>query len=100
MGSKGGNLPKQLSGGEQQRVALARALINQPKVIIADEPTGNLDPLSTKEIIKLLLEISKMGTTVLLATHEKPIVDKIGRRVITLDGGRIIHDEQNGKYML
>jgi cell division transport system ATP-binding protein len=92
--------PKQLSGGEQQKVALARALIHQPKVIIADEPTGNLDPIATQEIIDLLLEINKIGTTVVLATHNKAIVDSLGRRVITLDKGRVAHDEINGKYML
>lgn len=92
--------PKQLSGGEQQRVSMARALIRDPKVIIADEPTGNLDPIATKEIINLLLEINKLGTTVILATHNQSIVDKLGRRVITLDNGQVIRDEQNGKYML
>lgn len=92
--------PKQLSGGEQQRVSMARALIRDPKVIIADEPTGNLDPIATKDIISLLLEINKLGTTVILATHNKSIVDKLGRRVITLDNGRVTRDEQNGKYML
>ncbi|MDD5083423.1 MAG: cell division ATP-binding protein FtsE [Candidatus Moranbacteria bacterium] len=92
--------PKQLSGGEQQRVSMARALIRDPKVIIADEPTGNLDPIATKDIISLLLEINKLGTTVILATHNKSIVDKIGRRVITLDNGRVTRDEANGKYVL
>lgn len=100
LGDKAQKYPRQLSGGEQQRVSLARALVNQPKVIVADEPTGNLDPISTKEIIRLLLEINKLGTTVILATHNKPIVDKIGRRVVTLDGGRIVRDEQHGKYTL
>lgn len=95
-----GKYPNQLSGGEQQRVSLARALVNRPTVIIADEPTGNLDPLSTKEIIRLLLEINNYGTTVLLATHNKSIVDRLGRRVVTLDQGHIVRDEANGKYVL
>lgn len=92
--------PKQLSGGEQQRVALARALIHRPKIIIADEPTGNLDPHSTDEIIHLLLEINSFGTTVILATHNKGIVDSIGKRVIALDDGRILSDEMHGKYVM
>lgn len=100
LGGKMLKYPKQLSGGEQQRVSMARALIRDPKIIIADEPTGNLDPIATKEIIKLLLEINKLGTTVILATHNKSIVDKLGRRVITLENGHVIRDEQNGKYSL
>lgn len=92
--------PKQLSGGEQQRVSLARALIHRPKVIIADEPTGNLDPVSADEIIQLLLEINSFGTTILLATHNKGIVDKIGKRVILVDKGRIIQDQNKSKYIL
>lgn len=100
LGSKMHNFPRQLSGGEQQRVSLARALIHRPKVIIADEPTGNLDPVSTSEIIQLLLEINSFGTTVLLATHNKGIVDKIGKRVIAIEGGRIVRDESKGKYIL
>jgi len=96
---KAGNLPKQLSGGEQQRVAIARALILQPKIIIADEPTGNLDPVSAEGIINLLLEINQLGTTVILATHNQGLVDKIGRRVILLDHGRIASDEMVGRYV-
>ncbi|MGK2848884.1 MAG: cell division ATP-binding protein FtsE [Minisyncoccota bacterium] len=92
--------PRQLSGGEQQRVALARALIHRPKVIIADEPTGNLDPASSHEIIQLLLEINALGTTVILATHNKGVVDAIGKRVITLKDGRITSDEVKGKYTI
>jgi cell division transport system ATP-binding protein len=92
--------PHQLSGGEQQRVSLARALVHRPSVIIADEPTGNLDPISTREIIRLLLEINSFNTTVLLATHNKGIVDKIGRRVVTIEGGRIARDEAQGKYII
>lgn len=100
LGTKMHKFPKQLSGGEQQRVSLARALIHRPKVIIADEPTGNLDPISSDEIIRLLLEINSLGTTVLLATHNKGVVDKIGKRVITLSNNRIVHDENKGKYIL
>ena len=98
LGDKADKFPHQLSGGEQQRVALARALITRPKIIIADEPTGNLDPRSTEEIIQLLLEINSYGTTVLLATHNKHVVDKIGKRVIVLSDGIITSDEQVGKY--
>jgi len=100
LGGKLDKFPRQLSGGEQQRVSLARALIHRPKVIIADEPTGNLDPVSSDEIIRLLLEINSFGTTVLLATHNKGIVDKLGRRVVIVHDGRISHDQNKGKYML
>lgn len=100
LGSKMHKFPKQLSGGEQQRVSLARALIHRPKVIIADEPTGNLDPVSTNEIIQLLLEINSFGTTILLATHNKSVVDKINKRVVVLNGNRVVHDQDNGKYIL
>ncbi|MBI4159883.1 cell division ATP-binding protein FtsE [Candidatus Wolfebacteria bacterium] len=94
------NFPRELSGGEKQRVAIARAMINHPDVIIADEPTGNLDPINTWEIIKLLLEINKLGTTVILATHSKEIVNALDQRVISLDDGRVIRDEVKGKYIL
>lgn len=94
------NFPKELSGGEKQRVAIARAMVNHPDVIIADEPTGNLDPLNTWEIIKLLLEINKLGTTVLLATHSKEIINSLSNRVISLEDGRLIRDEEKGKYIL
>lgn len=100
LGDKMHKFPKQLSGGEQQRVSLARALIHRPKVIIADEPTGNLDPVSADEIIQLLLEINSFGTTILLATHNKGIVDKMGKRVILVDNGRIIQDQNKSKYIL
>lgn len=100
LASKMEKFPHQLSGGEQQRVSLARALIHRPKVIIADEPTGNLDPVSSNEIIQLLLEINSFGTTVILATHNKGVVDNLGKRVIILKDGRIVHDESKGKYML
>ena len=98
LGDKARQYPRELSGGEQQRVSLARALIHRPKVIVADEPTGNLDPVSTQEIVKLLLEINSFGTTIILATHNKDIVDNLNRRVITLERGRIVSDEASGKY--
>lgn len=92
--------PRELSGGEQQRVAIARSLVHHPEVLIADEPTGNLDIINTWEIIDLLLKINKLGTTVVLATHDKETVDRINRRVIAVDDGRIIRDQEKGKYML
>lgn len=98
LGNKADKYPRQLSGGEQQRVCMARALVHHPSVIIADEPTGNLDPSSTWEIIQLLLKINSLGTTILLATHEKAIVDKLNRRVIEIDDGRIVRDIEKGKY--
>ncbi len=94
------NFPKELSGGEKQRVAIARAMINHPDVLIADEPTGNLDPINTWDIIKLLLKINELGTTIILATHNKDIVNFLDRRVISLENGRVIRDEQKGKYIL
>jgi len=94
------NFPKELSGGEKQRVAIARALIHNPDVLVADEPTGNLDPINSAEIIKLLLMINEMGTTVILATHNKDIINNLERRVILLENGKIIRDEEKGKYIL
>lgn len=97
---KGSKYPQQLSGGEQQRVSLARALINRPDVIIADEPTGNLDPVSSLEIMKLLLKINSMGTTVVLATHDNDIVNMAKKRVITVEAGKIVSDQNPGKYLI
>jgi len=94
------HFPKELSGGEKQRVAIARAMINHPDVIMADEPTGNLDPINSWEIIKLLLKINELGTTVMLATHNREIINNINRRVISMENGKIIRDEEKGKYML
>lgn len=90
--------PRQLSGGEKQKVSLARAIINNPDVIVADEPTGNLDPATSWDIVRLLLKINELGTTVVLATHDKAVVDKLNKRVITLDNGQVISDEAQGKY--
>ncbi|MGB9608979.1 MAG: cell division ATP-binding protein FtsE, partial [Minisyncoccia bacterium] len=100
LGDKANNFPHELSGGEKQRVAIARAMVHRPEVIIADEPTGNLDPFHTAEIVNLLLKINELGTTVILATHDKEIVNSLGRRVITLDNGRIIRDEEKGRFIL
>lgn len=94
------NFPHELSGGEKQRVAIARALIHQPMLLIADEPTGNLDPLNSAEIVKLLVKINELGTTVVLVTHNKDIVNNLHKRVVSMDNGRIIRDEENGKYVL
>ncbi len=90
--------PNELSGGERQRVAIARAVVRQPKILIADEPTGNLDPKHSWDIVRLLEKINRYGTTVLLTTHNKDIVDKLKRRVITIDHGKIIADVAQGSY--
>jgi cell division transport system ATP-binding protein len=90
--------PHELSGGEQQRVSIARAFVNRPPLLLADEPTGNLDPQISEGIMKLLSRISKIGTTVLMATHNKSLVDLMRRRVIELDGGRIVRDQERGVY--
>ncbi|MDP2812685.1 MAG: cell division ATP-binding protein FtsE [bacterium] len=92
--------PHQLSGGEQQRVAIARSLVHKPKLLIADEPTGNLDSINTREIIDLLKKINNMGTTVVLVTHNKDVVNGLHSRVITLDSGQIISDQEDGRYLL
>ncbi len=90
--------PSELSGGEQQRVAIARSIVNSPKVVIADEPTGNLDPETTWEIMKIFEEINMRGTTVVMATHNKDIVNRIKHRVIAIEGGVIVRDEERGEY--
>ncbi len=92
--------PDEVSGGEQQRTAIARALVHQPKILLADEPTGNLDAINANDIINLLLRINKFGTTVILVTHNKEIVNRLDKRVITMDHGRIINDQEHGKYLL
>ncbi len=97
---KAWNFPSELSGGEKQRVAIARAIVNQPDIIIADEPTGNLDPIATYEVVQILRKINDLGTTVIMTTHNKGVIDEIERRVITMDGGRIVRDDTTGKYVL
>lgn len=94
------HFPSQLSGGEKQRVAIARALAHRPRIIIADEPTGNLDVLNTWEIIRLLIKINELGTTVILATHDREVINGLDKRVITLDKGKIIRDEEEGRYIM
>ncbi len=98
LSSKYKSFPHQLSGGEQQRVAIARALINNPDVLLADEPTGNLDPHNSMEIMKLLEEINSRGTTVIVVTHSRDIVDAMHKRVITIDRGMVVSDEKEGGY--
>jgi cell division transport system ATP-binding protein len=94
------NFPGELSGGERQRVAIARAIVNQPDLIIADEPTGNLDPINTYEIVQILRKINDLGTTVVLTTHNKGVIDSLGKRVITIDSGKIVRDDATGRYVL
>lgn len=98
--SRAKNYPRELSGGEQQRASIARALVNAPSILIADEPTGNLDPKHTIEIIKLLLKINEKGTVVILATHNKSVVDQLNKRVIAMKAGKIISDRAKGGYNL
>lgn len=100
LGEKIWNFPHQLSGGEKQRVAIARAIVNQPDIIIADEPTGNIDPINTYGIIKILQKINELGTTVIMTTHNKGVVDTIGGRVITMEKGKVIRDGKDGQYIL
>ena len=100
LGDKVWNFPHELSGGEKQRVAIARAIVNQPDIIIADEPTGNLDPIATYEVVQILKKINDLGTTVIMTTHNKGVIDALGRRVITMDEGRIVRDDSEGKYVL
>ena len=94
------NFPDELSGGEQQRVAIARAIVNQPDVIVADEPTGNLDPVNTFEVVQILKKINDLGTTIILTTHNKGVIDGLKKRVITMDRGKVVRDDKEGKYIL
>lgn len=92
--------PYQLSGGQQQRVVIARSLVHRPKILVADEPTGNLDTLNSQEIMEILKKINEFGTTILLVTHDRDIVNQLGRRVVTIHNGTIVSDEQKGTYRL
>lgn len=98
LGEKGSRLPSELSGGEQQRVALARAIVNKPAILLADEPTGNLDPATSQEIMALIERINLAGTTVVMATHDRGIVDRLQKRVVELRDGEIIRDQTGGSY--
>ncbi|MDO8486601.1 MAG: cell division ATP-binding protein FtsE [Candidatus Staskawiczbacteria bacterium] len=100
LSEKMNNFPNELSGGEQQRLAIARALINRPEIIIADEPTGNLDPYNTYEVVSLLEKINKAGKTVILSTHDREIINKLGKRVITIENGKIVRDEKRGRFII
>lgn len=100
LGEKIWSFPYQLSGGQRQRVAIARAIINQPDILIADEPTGNLDPINTYEIIQILKKINDLGTTVILTTHNKGVIDSLGKRVITMEDGKVSRDDKEGRYVL
>ncbi len=100
LGNRMLHFPHQLSGGEKQRLAIARAIITQPELIIADEPTGNLDPVNTNDVVGILKKINALGTTIILTTHNKSVINSIGKRVITLDKGRIVRDDKDGKYVI
>lgn len=100
LADKVSRFPDQLSGGEKQRIAIGRAIINQPDLIVADEPTGNLDPINTYEIVEILKKINELGTTVIITTHNRGVVDAIGRRVVTIDRGRLVRDDAKGEYVL
>ena len=100
LSTKADRYPKHISGGEQQRTVIARALVHRPKIIVADEPTGNLDSLNAREIIDLLKKINEFGTTVVLVTHNREVVNELNRRVITIDKGTIVSDQEEGKYLL
>ena len=101
LGDKLQSFPHQLSGGEKQRLAIARALIHRPRIILADEPTGNLDLVNSYDVVKLLMKINELGTTVILATHNREVVNAIGKRVISIEKGKIVRDQvENGKYVL
>lgn len=101
LSDKMNSFPHQMSGGEKQRLAIARALIHRPRIILADEPTGNLDLVNTYDVVKLLMKINELGTTVILATHNREVVNAIGKRVVTMEKGKIVRDQgDNGKYVI
>ena len=100
LGPKSKHFPHEMSGGEQQRLSIARAIINQPEIIIADEPTGNLDPVNAYEIIQILKKINDLGTTVILTTHNKGVIDSIKKRVVTMEKGKIVRDDKEGRYTI
>lgn len=101
LADKKDNFPKELSGGEKQRLAIARALIHRPKIILADEPTGNLDLVNSYDVLKLLWRINELGTTIILATHNREIVNAVGKRVVTMEKGKIVRDQlEKGKYVI
>ncbi len=97
---KSDKFPNELSGGEKQRVAIARALVDRPDILIADEPTGSLDSLNTWDVIRLLLKINELGATVILATHNREVINMLNKRVVTLDNGKVVRDEESGRYVL
>ena len=94
------HFPDQLSGGEKQRTAIARALIHRPQVIVADEPTGNLDPYHTRDIVRLLERVNSLGTTIILATHNRDVINRLEKRVIALENGVVVRDREEGRFML
>lgn len=100
LSSKANHFPRQMSGGERQRLAIARAIINQPEVVIADEPTGNLDPINTYEVVQILKKINDLGTTIILTTHNRGVVESVGKRVITLEKGKVVRDDKDGRYVI
>ena len=100
LADKAWNFPRELSGGERQRVAIGRAIVNQPEVLLADEPTGNLDPINTYQVVEILKRINELGTTVILTSHNKGVVDSLGKRVITMDNGHVVRDDKEGRYVL
>ena len=100
LGPRAKHFPREMSGGEQQRLSIARAIINQPEIIIADEPTGNLDPVNAYEIIQILKKINDLGTTVILTTHNKGVIDSVKKRVVTMEKGKIVRDDKEGRYTI
>lgn len=100
LADKAWNFPSELSGGERQRVAIGRAIVNQPDVLLADEPTGNLDPINTYQVVEILKRINELGTTVILTSHNKGVIDSLGKRVVTMDMGRVVRDDKEGRYVL